>query len=274
MAKFDPKKWVKQHRKRQAVLVKWIEQKKITEGLSEVLDDLDNNVRRSQLAFTNIEKSAVSLQQSAKEVRRKIEFKLSNNLDQPPMIKLSLVNRDVDQATQKMLAKYYKSYDEAINALQYNLAVGYGITFTVPQIVAMSELASPALDQIKFESALMKADVKALLLKNLGQGLSVPDIVKGLRHLYPGYESHIYTLTNTSLLNTYKDAHFTKLEENFNYFKYVGPNDSVTRPYCKAHVGKIYTKAEAREIHTTMLTLYNCRHTLEPVRDTDAGIKI
>lgn len=272
--KISTQNWVKQHRKRQAVLTEWIERGIITEGLGEILDDLDNRLQRERIAFTKIEKSALALRQSAAGVRQSIESILIENTDQSPMIKLSLANRKIDKATRQQLAAYKGDFKGMIGELQYNLALGYGVAFTKKELAVLSALDSPALDQLKYESVMMKADVKALMLKNLGQGLSSYDIVKGLKKLYPSYERNIYTLTNTSLLNTYKDAQFTKLVQNFNYFKYLGPNDSVTRAYCQQHVGKIYTAEQAKEIQATILTFYNCRHTLEPVANKDAGINI
>lgn len=230
--------------------------------------------KTTQQVYDSVEISASQLRKQAAEIRSQIEATLMNNPDQPPMIKIGLADRKVDNLTKKMANAYSGDYSDVVNQLQYNLAAEYGIKLTASELVTLSELASPALDQLKYESALMKADIKALMLRNLGQGLSFSEIVKALKDMYPSYESHIYTLANTSLLNTYKDAHFAKLTDNFNYFKYVGPMDSVTRPYCAVHVGKIYNKEEAAAIQATIMGFYNCRHTLEPVTDEEAGVNI
>jgi hypothetical protein len=77
-----------------------------------------------------------------------------------------------------MRAQYQGNYNEVVNQLQYNLAADYGIKFTNKELTALSELSSPTLDKLTYESVLMKSNVKALLLRNLGQGLSKYDIVK------------------------------------------------------------------------------------------------
>jgi SPP1 gp7 family putative phage head morphogenesis protein len=230
--------------------------------------------KTTQQVYDDVEIKSAALRKEAAQLRNSIETILMSNPDQPPMIKFGLASKKIDNFAKQMSNQYQGDYSNVVNQLQYNLAAEYGIKLTTSELVALSELVSPALDQIKYESALMKADVKALLLRNLGQGLSFAEIVKGLKDMYPSYERHIYTLTNTSLLNTYKDAHFTKLEENFSYFEYVGPMDSVTRPYCAAHVGKVYTAEEAAGIQATIMGFYNCRHTLEPRTDKNASLNI
>jgi len=230
--------------------------------------------KTTQQVFDDVEIKAAALRKEAASLRHNIESILISNPDQPPMIKLGLANKKIGNAEKKISNQYQGDYNSVVNQLQYNLAAEYSIKLTASELTVLSQLASPALDQIKYESTMMKADVKSLLLQNLGKGLGFSDIVKGLKNLYPSYEQHIYTLANTSLLNTYKDAHFTKLYDNFSYFKYVGPMDSVTRPYCAAHVGKIFPVDEAKAIQAYMMTLYNCRHTLEPVTDQEAGVLI
>lgn len=226
--------------------------------------------KTTQQVFDDVELKAAVLRKEAAGLRQNIETILMNNPDQPPMIKIGLANSKIDSVSKKIANNYQGDYNNVINQLQYNLAAEYGIKFTAKELAILSQLASPVLDEIKYESVKMKASIKSMMLKNLGKGLGFSDIVKGLKDLYPSYEQHIYTLANTSLLNTYKDAHFTKLYDNFSYFKYIGPNDSVTRPYCQAHVGKIFTAEEAKGINAYMLTIYNCRHTLEPVADEKA----
>ncbi|OPZ20092.1 MAG: hypothetical protein BWZ03_00845 [bacterium ADurb.BinA186] len=121
------------------------------------------------------------------------------------------------------------------------------------------------LDQISVPSAKFKADLKTAMLKNIGKGLPKEEIIASLKDLYPAMDGQINTLVNTSLQVFYKDATYSEVSQNFDYLKYSGPLDKVTRPYCREHVNKVYTKEEADVIQAEILTFYNCRHELIPI---------
>lgn len=66
-----------------------------------------------------------------------------------------------------------------------------------------------------------------------------------------------------------------KKSENYDYFRYVGPDDSATRDFCRRRVGKVYSRDEIDEMDNgqtgsgTAFTRgggYNCRHHWRPVR--------
>lgn len=62
-------------------------------------------------------------------------------------------------------------------------------------------------------------------------------------------------------------------------YRYVGPRDAKTRPFCRAHVGRAFTRAaldalDAGEGQPQPVSIYlggfNCRHSLAPMRLQDA----
>lgn len=68
------------------------------------------------------------------------------------------------------------------------------------------------------------------------------------------------------------------IDIGFTKFKYIGPNDKFNRPFCKHHVGKVYTSEEIAELDNGQgLEVfqfgggYNCRHYWQPVVDGTDG---
>ena len=62
-------------------------------------------------------------------------------------------------------------------------------------------------------------------------------------------------------------------ERGYEYFQYVGPDDSANRKFCDTHTGKVYTREEIERLDNgqtsnVMLTAggYRCRHHLRPVK--------
>lgn len=64
----------------------------------------------------------------------------------------------------------------------------------------------------------------------------------------------------------------------FKFFVYRGPNDKITRPFCKARVGKVFTWEEILKWDngqglpaSIYLGGYNCRHDLRPISEERAA---
>lgn len=64
-------------------------------------------------------------------------------------------------------------------------------------------------------------------------------------------------------------------DQGFEYFKYFGPTDRITRPFCSPLVGKVFSREEIDEMDNeqtgagSVMTAgggYNCRHHWQPIR--------
>lgn len=92
----------------------------------------------------------------------------------------------------------------------------------------------------------------------------------------------IRTELNTATSGFYRSITQAKAKElEVEFFAYVGPQDGITRPFCKERVNKIYTRAQiAKWDNGTNLPAeiygggYNCRHDLVPMSKERAEQRI
>ena len=82
---------------------------------------------------------------------------------------------------------------------------------------------------------------------------------------------YAFTIANTELMSLDRAARFQQADQlNFNYMKYVGPDDELTRPFCEDHLNKILPLKEwelmTNEVGPNPVSEYcggyNCRHRL------------
>lgn len=87
--------------------------------------------------------------------------------------------------------------------------------------------------------------------------------------------ANLQTELNTTRMAYQRVIHFEKAKKaGIDKFLYVGPDDQITRDFCKEHVGKVYTRDEIAEMDNGQnLPVeiycggYNCRHHWRPVSD-------
>lgn len=97
---------------------------------------------------------------------------------------------------------------------------------------------------------------------------SVDDILLDLGEILDYSDSQIRNLYDTSVSIFGRQIEALQADDQpETAFLYVGPADAKTRPFCKEHVGKVYTRAEIDQmdngqIDNVFLTGggYNCRH--------------
>lgn len=115
--------------------------------------------------------------------------------------------------------------------------------------------------------------VKRAMLNNVILG-QVPQFEEIHDKASSKLESNVKTEINTSIAGFSRTVTQNKAKElGIDRFQYVGPLDSVTRPFCRAHIGKTYTTAEIGSLDNGQgLPVriycggYNCRHLWVPVR--------
>lgn len=116
-------------------------------------------------------------------------------------------------------------------------------------------------------------DVKATMMRSIIGGQSV-DTPTAIDAFTPKLEASIKTELNTSLSAFNRSVTKRKAKElGLEKFIYLGPDDSITRPFCRERVGNIYTldEIDSWDNDTDLpadiyLGGYNCRHQLRPVR--------
>jgi len=112
--------------------------------------------------------------------------------------------------------------------------------------------------------ALWKATVRGVFGSR-----DVADILDDLADVIDGTESQIGTLYDTSVSIFGRQVEALQAgDDPDTTFAYMGPADIKTRPFCRLHVGKVYTREQIdaldnKQIDNVFLTGggYNCRHT-------------
>jgi hypothetical protein len=101
----------------------------------------------------------------------------------------------------------------------------------------------------------------------------VSDILHDLGDVIDRTEPQIRTLYDTSVSIFGRQVEALQAgDEPDTPFAYMGPIDGVTRPFCRKHVGKVYTRAQIAELDNGQLNDvfltgggYNCRHVWQEV---------
>ena len=118
-------------------------------------------------------------------------------------------------------------------------------------------------------------EIAHALWRTLAQGLfaqrKVGDLLADLADAVDVEEGHLRTLYDTTVSIFGRQVEAMKSKDG-DVFLYVGPVDQKLRPFCRAHVGKVYTKPEIDaldngQLPNTFLTGggYNCRHVFQAV---------
>lgn len=118
-------------------------------------------------------------------------------------------------------------------------------------------------------------DVAGTLMRGVIIG-EVPDFSLLEDTLGSGLVNNLTTELNTLTQGFYRTITQKKADElGLNLRLYQGPDDKVTRPFCKEHVGNIYTVEQIKNMDNNqgldVLTYgggYNCRHEWSPVSET------
>lgn len=113
------------------------------------------------------------------------------------------------------------------------------------------------------------------LWRTVAQGLfsqrPLDDILTDLADVVDVEESRLRTLYDTAISVFTRQVEAMKSTPD-DVFAYLGPVDQKLRPFCRAHVGKVYTRAEIDALDNGQLPNvfltgggYNCRHVFQAV---------
>lgn len=134
-----------------------------------------------------------------------------------------------------------------------------------PQIQALKELHR--LDLLDEGDAVAK-ELWSAMARGLYVRKPADDILRDLGEVLDATDAHIATWYDTSLSIFTRQVELLEAgDDPETRFLYTGPDDDVTRPFCKAHVGQVYTRAEIErmdngQLDNVLLTGggWNCRH--------------
>lgn len=151
-------------------------------------------------------------------------------------------------------------YDKAIKEILKSSDIN---SLTSRQISQITAKKSIMLDDMSVIDGRMRRDIKKALISVILNDESATESLKKLNKIYPNFSANNKTVLNTYLQRSYRQINFDNQKGiGYPYYEYQGPLDSITRDYCRAHVGKTYTAKQAEGIQATMDTFYNCRHEL------------
>lgn len=216
--------------------------------------------------YDGFEDLGAEAKKEVEKLKKSVELVIAKKIGQgkSPLIAATLAGTLVDKAFFKIKNILGDGFDTTLRELQKQL-IEFDIKLDKADLKAIAELKSVVLDSITIPSQRFKNDLKAAMLLNITKGVPKTELIAGIKSIYPAMGAQVDTLVNTSLQRFYKSATYTAIGDDFEYFKYSGPLDSVTREYCRNHVNKVYTKDEADKIQSDILEFYNCRHELIPI---------
>jgi hypothetical protein len=117
-------------------------------------------------------------------------------------------------------------------------------------------------------------DVRGVIMDSViaGKAFKVKDVLNVAEGRHFAY---METEVATTLMAYQRIVHMEKAKKaGINKFIYVGPDDKITRPFCKEHVDNIYTEEQIAEMDneqnlpvSVYCGGYNCRHHWRPISD-------
>jgi hypothetical protein len=222
--------------------------------LARVLRDLERELRRLVLDAQAGSQTALARAVRAAKLRRELQTALT----------ASGFGDLADTATSSSLDRLV----EQMGRLRGAAKLAAFTTSDQSRILALKEIAR--LDLLGAGEELSHA-----LWRTLAQGLysqrKVVDLLDDLSDAVDLEESRLRTLYDTTVSVFGRQVEAMKSGPD-DVFAYIGPVDGKLRPFCRQHVGKVYTRAEIDaldngQLPNTFLTGggYNCRHVFQAV---------
>lgn len=208
---------------------------------------------------------------SDKLKEKAIKKTISVNKSKKPLTASSLVRTSINKDLQKIINDTNATYEDFIKGLERYFVEGYELKLTKKDIESISTKLSTSIDSLTDNTAILSRDIKAILTQNLGNGIDQERLVLELQDLYPAYSRNASTIINTGLSRIYVDANIAKLSKlGFDWYLYAGPDDSITREKpCKHWVNHRFTASELDTVTATRLQLWNCRHNIIPLSESE-----
>jgi hypothetical protein len=222
--------------------------------LARVLRDLERELRRLVLDAMQGSQTALSRAVRAAKLRKELQ----KALDAAGYTHLT------ETATSEALDRLV----DQLSTLRGAAKLAAFTTSDQTRILALKEIA-------RIDLLGAGQDVAHALWRTLAQGLysqrRVVDLLDDLSDAVDVEEARLRTLYDTTVSIFGRQVEALKAKDG-DVFAYVGPIDQKLRPFCRAHVGKVYTRTEIDaldngQLPNTFLTGggYNCRHVFQAV---------
>ena len=224
--------------------------------------------KKAQDTFDKLESFAAAVALTAEMGRKKMQTYLLEHHESNTIAKqLSVAMTILTNEWQKASNKSSLGFDKSIGLIHKQLFEENKMKLTKTEFSVIAKQKSLILEDMAFENERLKRDTKKVLLHNIGKGMSYSQLEKGLKKAHPNYKSYVGTLFNTGLQRLYKDITFSKIQDTFDSFVFLGPKDSKNRAFCAEHVNRTFNKREAKYIQEQLMGFYNCRHRLYGVHN-------
>lgn len=213
----------------------------------------------------DIADTILNLSEEAKD--KTIDAATKYNEAKPPYTAAVLAAKKTDAATKKILTKVDSSFEQVIRAVQKNLANNYATNLTKAELATIAQKKSLIIDDMIANNDRLKAEIKRILISNLGKGIPASQLVKELKDFAPAYARNASTIVNTGLMREYQDINVTKFKQNnYEWYLWAGPDDKVTREKpCKHWVKHRFPASQLDQLSAVRQTLWNCRHSIIPL---------
>lgn len=173
------------------------------------------------------------------------------------------------EATGKLLSDgYQRVIEESFKV--YQDSIGENFQFADVSLQRLNSLKQMDLTQFGRLGDDFATDMTRVLLDLQFGTVSNSQALSILRSNVERFNQHAQTWVTTGLSGIYRESSVLLANDNkIEKFIYVGPRDSITRPFCAEHLNEIKTKKEWDELDNGQILPistfgggYNCRHQL------------
>lgn len=229
-------------------------------------------ITQSNKILNGIDNVSDKTTKSSKTVQRKATVKtIDINGSTTPYRASSLVAADVDKNLQTVISSFDNSFEDFVKASQRYLASNFAINLTKENLAEISRKGSKIVDELTANTDILNSDIQNILTQNLATGVSQKKLTLELQELYPAYSKNASTIVRTGLSRLFNDINVTKFKESdFNWYIWAGPKDSKNRELpCRHWVRHRFPASQLSTISATRATLWNCRHNIIPIPDSE-----
>lgn len=178
-----------------------------------------------------------------------------------------------------VLVEVENLYANELDRLEQSLSkYGRGVeVLTGADVELVEALATFDFEQLANEIDLTVDELRSVAMRKVmgAEEVDLSDDIEGVSDRASRYGE---TTLRTALAGMNRSMTLSKSEElGLELFVYLGPDDEVTRPFCEARVGKVWTRQEIDEWDNGQdldaaiyCGGYNCRHQLSPISEEDA----
>lgn len=235
-------------------------------------DKTDERIKKSNKIIKDVDKDAANIEKASEKLKNDaIEKTIEVNSEYKPYTAGSLVAKDVNNELRKIIKASKISFSDFVTATSTYLSQDYLIDLSKKDLEDISKKGSQMIDDLVSNTDILTKDIKNMLTQNLGKGISQKQLVSQLKDLYPAYARNASTILNTGMTRLFTDINVSKFEKSdFEWYIWAGPDDKVTREIpCRHWVWHRFPASQLRAITATRMRLWNCRHSIIPIPNSE-----